>query len=52
MTYIFTASISEINLSITERVLTHWNSLPREVVEATFMKVFKEGRDVVLRDMV
>jgi len=36
----------------TERVIKHWNRLPREMIETPSLKVFERCVDAALRNMV
>ena len=36
----------------TQRVVTHWNRLPREVVDDPFLEAFKARLDVALGSLV
>ena len=36
----------------TQRVVRHWNRLPKEVVDAPFLKAFKVRLDVALGSLV
>jgi len=36
----------------TERVVKHWNRLPKEVVESLCLEVFKKHVDMAIQDMV
>jgi len=36
----------------TERVVRHWNRLPREVVDSPSLEAFRKHVDMALKDMV
>ena len=37
---------------MTQRAVTHWNRLPKEIVDAPFLEAFKARLDVALRSLV
>jgi len=39
------------NNFLTERVVKHWNSLPREMVESSSLEEFQKHVDMAIQDM-
>jgi len=48
----FTALEEVFELNFTQRVVTHWNRLPKEVVDAPTLEAFRARLDVALGSLV